>query len=70
MGAALLIFVAPDFRAETATLYGMRIRVTTRIASATTSSSCQRSRTRKRTRFPNGWHALKPYLRVTPDPRA
>ncbi len=21
------------------------------------------------TRFPNGWHALKPYLRVTPDPR-
>jgi alkyl hydroperoxide reductase subunit AhpC len=22
-----------------------------------------------RTRFPNGWHALTPYLRVTPDPR-
>ena len=21
------------------------------------------------TRFPNGWHALKPYLRVTPNPR-
>lgn len=21
------------------------------------------------TRFPNGWHALKPYLRITPDPR-
>ena len=20
-------------------------------------------------RFPNGWHALKPYLRLTPDPR-
>jgi alkyl hydroperoxide reductase subunit AhpC len=23
-----------------------------------------------RTRFPAGWHALKPYLRLTPDPRA
>jgi thioredoxin-dependent peroxiredoxin len=23
-----------------------------------------------RSRFPRGWHALKPYLRVTPDPRA
>ena len=22
-----------------------------------------------RNRFPNGWHALKPYLRLTPDPR-
>jgi hypothetical protein len=21
-------------------------------------------------RFPNGWRALKPYLRLTPDPRA
>src|SRR5580700_6318439 len=21
-------------------------------------------------RFPNGWHSLKPYLRLTPDPRA
>ena len=23
-----------------------------------------------RRRFPKGWHALKPYLRLTPDPRA